>query len=109
MRKAPRTAFRKGDKRPRGAGRAKGQKNYITLEVKEVLSLLLPRDELERRWRKLLNSKNEWIALRAFELALLYRYGKPKSNDEGEAGDIPLVIDISAIPRPKLPESNGGS
>lgn len=98
-------SFKKGHKKPPGSGKRLGQKNYITLEVKEVLDLMLPPAELERRWRILLDHRNPWIALRAFELALAYRYGKPKTDERSErdADDVPTVIDISAIPMPKLP------
>ena len=96
-------AFEKGHEK--AGGRKKGTPNNVTIEVKAVIDLLLPPAELERRWRKLLDSRNPCIALRAFELALMYRYGKPKSNDDDgdPANRVPTIIDISAMPLPKLP------
>lgn len=101
-------SFKKGHKKLPGSGMRKGMKTYITLEIKEILDRMLPPAELERRWRMLLDHKNPWIKLRAFELALQYRYGKPRGDEHGESvadDDAPEIIDISAIPMPKLPPS----
>ena len=90
-------AFKKGH--PRLGGRVKGQRNYATLEVKELLNTMLPRERLERLWNKKLNSEDPHIAIKALEMALHYMFGKPVQPIVGEELAPPIKIDISAIPK----------
>ena len=94
--------FRKG--REKTGGRKRGTSNNVTIELKALIDRMLPADELEQLWKEKLYSKDEWVAMKALELALMYRHGKPKTADE-DSSDAPLIIDISAMPPPKLPAS----
>jgi hypothetical protein len=46
-----------------------------------------------------LYSKNPHVAMKAFELAIHYMFGKPVQPVAGEEMAPPIKIDISAIPR----------
>jgi hypothetical protein len=92
--------FEKGHPRLPGAGRAKGTKNHVAVNIKRLLDRLLPEDELEKLWRHHLYSKDRYIAFRAFELALQYRYGRPGPPDaETTSSD----IDMTDIPTLHVP------
>ena len=80
-------------------GRVAGQPNKITTEIRELLREILPRDELKRRWLKMLNSKDRYIMMKAFELAHHYLFGKPVQRVAGDEDAPPIKIDISAIPK----------
>ena len=68
-------AFANGHKKL--GGRKQGTGNKGTESIKALLNTLLPEDELAKLWNKKLRSKNEHIAMKAFELALHYMFGKP--------------------------------
>jgi hypothetical protein len=57
------------------------------------------RHPLAKLWEKKLNSKNPHVAMKAFELALHYMFGKPAQPQVGEENAPPIKIDISAIPK----------
>jgi hypothetical protein len=88
--------FKKGHKR--FGGRVKGQPNHATVAIKELLNRTLPEEEQERLWDKHLHSKDKHIAIKAFEMANHYMYGKPVQPIVGEEMAPPIKIDISAIP-----------
>ena len=83
--------FEKGHKKL--GGRAKGTRNKVNLALEAVVEQILPPEELERRWRKLLDSDNEFIALRALEVLMSWRWVKPLSPDAKHATP-PLIIDV---------------
>ena len=98
----PRIPFQKGHKR--FGGRKKGQKNYATIELKQLLNTLLPEPVLKKMWSKKLNSKDPRIATKTFEMAMHYMYGKPMVIIAGsEEMAPPIKIDISAIPAFRKP------
>lgn len=80
-------------------GRAKGTPNVATTDLKQMLNTHLPEAELWKLWQKKLYSKDEHIALRAFELALERMFGKVAQAVVGEENAPPVRIDISAIPK----------
>jgi hypothetical protein len=88
--------FQKG--KDKTGGRVKGKRNNATYDLKQLIDRLLPEDRLERIWTKLLNSKDQQMVFRAFELALHYRYGKPIQTLVGADDQPPVNINISAIP-----------
>jgi len=83
-------------------GRKKGTRNNATESIKALLNTLLPEDELAELWNKKLRSKNEHVAMKAFELALHYMFGKPVQPIVGEELAPPIKIDISAIPQHRV-------
>jgi hypothetical protein len=80
-------------------GRKKGTRNKGTDSIKTLLNTLLPEEELAGLWKKKLYSKNPHIAMKAFELMLHYRFGRPVQPVVGEDSAPPMKIDISAIPK----------
>jgi hypothetical protein len=90
------TAFEKGHEKL--GGRKKGTRNKGTDSIKTLLNTLLPEEELAGLWKKKLYSKNPQIAMKAFELAIHYMFGKPVQPVVGEEMAPPIKIDISAIP-----------
>jgi hypothetical protein len=80
-------------------GRKKGTRNKGTDSIKTLLNTLLPKEELAKLWKKKLYSKDPQIAMKAFELAIHYMFGKPVQSVVGEDSAPPIKIDISAIPR----------
>ena len=82
----------------RFGGRQKGTPNIATRELKAMIDHMLPPAEIEKRWKKFLNSIDEKTAYKAFEMALHYRYGKPIQVVMGQEDLPPVKIDISAIP-----------
>jgi hypothetical protein len=80
-------------------GRKKGTRNKGTDSIKTLLNTLLPEEELAKLWKKKLYSKDPHIAMKAFELAIHYMFGKPVQSVVGEDFAPPIKIDISAIPR----------
>lgn len=93
----PRHQFPKGHARL--GGRAKGQPNHVSVELKQLLNRMIPEPLLEKMWWKQLRSKDPHIAYKAFELMLHYRFGKPVQPIVGEENAPPIKIDISAIPK----------
>jgi hypothetical protein len=89
--------FQKG--REKTGGRKKGTSNKATQDLKQLVDRMLPEAELERIWKKKLYSKDPEIAMKAFELALHYRFGKPMTIVAGPEEHPPIKIDISAIPK----------
>jgi hypothetical protein len=87
--------FKKGHKRL--GGRVKGQPNKATVAIKELLNTLLPEKELAALWKKKLYHRDPHIALKAFELANHYLFGKPIQPIVGDELAPPIKIDISAI------------
>jgi hypothetical protein len=96
-------AFDKGHEKL--GGRQKGTGNKATVELKELLNRMVPEKELEALWRKKLGHKDPAIAMKALELMLHYRFGKPVQPVAGEEMAPPIKIDISAIPTHHVPAS----
>jgi hypothetical protein len=96
-------AFDKGHEK-RG-GRKKGTRNKGTDSIKILLNTLLPEEELAKLWKKKLYSKDPQIAMKAFELAIRYMFGKPVQPVASEELAPPIKIDISAIPKFRVPAS----
>jgi hypothetical protein len=96
-------AFDKGHEK-RG-GRKKGTRNKGTDSIKILLNTLLPEEELAKLWKKKLYSKDPQIAMKAFELAIHYMFGKPVQPVASEELAPPIKIDISAIPQFRVPAS----
>jgi hypothetical protein len=59
----------------------------------------LPEEELAGLWKQKLYSKNPHVAMKAFELAIHYMFGKPVQPVASEELAPPIKIDISAIPK----------
>ena len=95
--------FQKG--REKSGGRKKGTSNKVTESIKNTLNALLTEHELEECWRRFLNHKDSSIAWKAFELYHEYRFGKPVQMVAGEELTPPIKIDISAIPKFRVPAS----
>jgi hypothetical protein len=93
-------AFANGHKKL--GGRKQGTRNKVTVELKQLLNRLLPEERLEKLWNKMLQSKDPHIAMKAFELALHYMFGKPVQPIVGEELAPPIKIDISAIPKHRV-------
>jgi hypothetical protein len=65
---------------------------------------MVPEKELEALWRKKLGHKDPAIAMKAFELMLHYRFGRPvQPVAGGDEEAAPIKIDISAIPTRHIP------
>ena len=64
---------------------------------------MLPDEEFWKLWRKCLYSKDPHIAIKALEMALHYRFGKPMTIVAGPEELPPIKIDISAIPKHRVP------
>jgi hypothetical protein len=79
-------------------GRKKGTRNKGTDSIKTLLNTLLPEEELAGLWKQKLYSKNPRVAMKAFELAIHYMFGKPVQPVASEELAPPIKIDISAIP-----------
>ena len=90
--------FKKGQPRPKNAGRKAGTPNRATIEIKVLLNEILPPDENRRRWLRFLNHRDPNIGWKAFELAQAYLYGQPVKPIQGKEEAPPIHIDISAIP-----------
>jgi hypothetical protein len=80
-------------------GRKKGTRNKGTDSIKTLLNKLLPEEELAGLWKQKLYSKNPHVAMKAFELAIHYMFGRPVQPVVGEDSAPPMKIDISAIPK----------
>jgi hypothetical protein len=96
-------AFDKGHEKL--GGRKKGTRNKGTDSIKTLLNTLLPEEELAGLWKRKLYSKNPHVAMKAFELAIHYMFGKPVQPVAGEELEPPIKIDISAIPKFRVPAS----
>ncbi len=96
-------AFDKGHEKL--SGRKKGTRNKGTDSIKTLLNTLLPEEELAKMWKKKLYSKNPQIAMKAFELAIHYMFGKPVQAVASDEVAPPIKIDISAIPTFRVPAS----
>ena len=59
----------------------------------------MPEEELAGLWKQKLYSKNPHVAMKAFELAIHYMFGRPVQPVVGEDFAPPMKIDISAIPK----------
>jgi hypothetical protein len=59
----------------------------------------LPEEELAKLWKKKLYSKDSQIAMKAFEMAMQYMFGRPVQPVASEELAPPIKIDISAIPK----------
>jgi hypothetical protein len=81
------------------SGRKKGTRNKGTDSIKTLLNKLLPEEELAGLWKQKLYSKNPHVAMKAFELAIHYMFGRPVQPVVGEDSAPPMKIDISAIPK----------
>ena len=86
-------------------GRKKGTRNKGTDSIKTLLNTLLPEEELAGLWKQKLYSKNPHVAMKAFELAIHYMFGKPVQPVASEELAPPIKIDISAIPKFRVPAS----
>jgi hypothetical protein len=100
MGRRTKTTFEKGHKRV--GGRVKGVPNHATLAIKDLLNRELPQEDQARLWHKHLNNKDPHIAIKAFEMANHYLYGKPVQPIVGEELAPPIRIDISAIPKHRV-------
>jgi hypothetical protein len=78
-------------------GSKKGTQNKGTDSIKTLLNTLLPEEELAGLWKQKLYSKNPHVAMKAFELAIHYMFGKPVQPVASEELAPPIKIDISAI------------
>jgi hypothetical protein len=88
--------FEKGHKKL--GGRKPGSRNQAVTDLKQLLNRMIPEEMLERMWWKELRNKDPHLRLKAFELMLHYRFGKPVQPIVGEENAPPIKIDISAIP-----------
>jgi hypothetical protein len=86
-------------------GRKKGTRDKGTDSIKTLLNTLLPEEELAGLWKQKLYSKNPQVAMKAFELAIHYMFGKPVQPVASEELAPPIKIDISAIPKFRVPAS----
>ena len=84
-------------------GRQKGTGNKATVAIKELLNSKVTDEELWKLWKKKLYSKDPHIAIKALELVLHYKYGKPVQPIVGEELAPPIKIDISAIRKFRVP------
>ena len=89
-------AFDKGHEKL--GGRKKGARNKGADSIKTLLNTLLPEEELAGLWEQKLYSKNPRIAMKAFDMAMQYMFGRPVQPVAGEELAPPIKIDISAIP-----------
>ena len=90
-------AFDKGHEKL--GGRKKGTRNKGTDSIKTLLNTVLPEEELAGLWKQKLYSKNPHVAMKAFEMAMQYMFGKPVQPVASEELAPPIKIDISAIPK----------
>jgi hypothetical protein len=106
--------LKKGDPRPPGAGRKKGQKNYSTLEIKQ-LAQSFGREAIETLVTLMKTSTDERTRVAAARDLLDRGYGKAAQPMVGEDGQAPVEIRhvISWMkedkPAPELPERFLGS
>lgn len=91
--------FKKGDKKLPGSGRVRGVPNKQQRDLKSLLDDRVPDEDLWRRWKKFLDSDDEHTAMKAFELVLHYRFGKPVQPIVGSEDQPPIQINVSAIPQ----------
>lgn len=94
--------FKKGDKKPANSGRVRGVPNKVQRDLKDLLDVHVPDKELWRRWEEKLDSDDEHIALKALEMVLHYRFGKPVQPIVGDAESPPILINVSAIPKHRV-------
>jgi hypothetical protein len=73
--------------------------NKAHRNLREMLDTHVPDDGLWKRWKRFLDHEDPHIALRAFEMALHYRFGKPVQTLVGEENAPAIKIDVSAIPQ----------
>src|SRR6516164_6956630 len=76
----PKRLFQKGDKRPPGSGRVKGQSNHLQQSVRNILHGLISEDEFRALWWKKLHSKDEAISMDALRIVTQYMFGKPAQS-----------------------------
>jgi hypothetical protein len=88
--------------RERTGGRAPGQRNNATVEIKALLAANLPGERIIALLNKKLESKDEHIAMKALEVCMHYMFGKPVQPIVGEELAPPIKIDISAIPKHRV-------
>ena len=93
--------FQKG--REKTGGRKKGTSNKAAQDLKQLIDWNLSDEELWKLWEKKLYSRKEMVATKALEMALHYRYGKPMTIVAGPEEQPPIKIDISAIPKFRVP------
>ena len=79
-------------------GRKKGTPNKVTVAIKDLLNEKIDDEQLWKVWAKHLRSRDAHISIKALELILHYKYGKPIQPIVGEEPAAPIKIDISAIP-----------
>ena len=103
MGKKTRTSFEKGHRKVPGSGRVKGVPNKAQRNLRELLDCRLDDERLWERWNKALYSKDEHIMVKALEMALHYRFGKPVQPIVGEELAPPININVSAIPKFRVP------
>jgi hypothetical protein len=84
-------------------GRKPGSLNKATLGVKEILARVYTDEVQERDWRKGRNHKDPRIAWEAFKLSQSYLHGKPVQPVVGVEESPPLTINVSAIPKHRVP------
>jgi hypothetical protein len=96
-------AFDKGHEKL--GGRKKGTGNKGTDSIKTLLNTPLPEEELAGLRKQKLYSKKPHVAMKALEMALQYMFGRPVQPVAGEEMAPPIKINISAIPKFRVPAS----
>lgn len=94
-------AFEKGHKKL--GGRTEGTRNRAMDSSKNALNAFLPEHELAALWKRFLQHKDPHIAFEAFKLANYYMFGKPVTIVSGGEEPPPIKIEISAIPKFRVP------
>lgn len=85
--------FQKGHPRAPGAGRKKGTKNHVTLEIKEFLLQLTKTPVYQRNVQgRILKGRAPTVEL----LALHWAGGKPKETHEVSAGTLDHLYALAA-------------
>jgi hypothetical protein len=75
------------------------------IRSRPLRNTLLPEEELAGLRKQKLYSKDPDVAIKAFELAIHYLFGKPVQPVASEELAPPIKIDISAIPKFRVPAS----
>lgn len=93
--------FRKGREETGGTQKRHVRQNHAGFETahRPDAAGCATLEALEER----LYSRNEQIAIKTLEMALHYRFGKPMTVVAGPGEHPPIKIDISAIPKFRMP------
>ena len=94
--------FEKGHEK--SGGRKKGTPNKAADSIKNALNAILPQAELGGGLcKRFLQHKNPHITFEPFKLTNYYMFGKPATIVTGAEELPPIKIDISAIPKFRIP------